>query len=89
MISSMLKSDGSKDGVKIAKRNKVMVKTTFSTDGHYTESLYIDYNPEESFSLFLLEDMLNSSTSVDFYMVFDENGVRIKGFDAVRFPKRV
>jgi len=75
---------------KLARKNKVHVKTTYSSDGHYTESLYIDYDPNQSgYALFLLENTLNTSQTVKWYSVYDECGIRITDFNKTRLLKRV
>lgn len=67
----------------------VMVTTTHSSDGRFLEQLFIRYNPEDSYALFLLEHALNSSEGVASYYVYDAAGERIKKFDGERFPKRI
>lgn len=74
---------------RLALSNKVQVSTTYSSDGRHLEAVYIDYNPQETYSLFLLEHVLNASESVDSYSVHDADGNRITGFNPERFPKRV
>lgn len=58
--------------------NKILVNTKYSPDGHYLESFWIDYSPEDRYALFLLEFTLKNNPMVDFYMVYDENGNRVE-----------
>lgn len=75
--------------LRIGRSNKVQVETSYSSDGRSLEGVFIDYDPQETYSLFLLEHVLNSAEAVKSYSVYDENGSRITGFNQERFPKRV
>jgi len=89
MISDILRVED-RANAKIARKNKVAVKTKYSSDGRYTESLYIDYDPTRpGYALFLLENVLNTSEMVDYYSVYDKNGERVTDFNPERFSKRV
>lgn len=56
--------------------NKVLVTTTYSSDGRSRETLLLPY-PHSGLDLFLLELILKNSTAVVDYYVYDANGMRI------------
>lgn len=58
------------------KANKVYVNTTYSSDGHYLEGYWLEYNPDDPYALFLLEHTLDSSAGVDYYSVYNAEGKR-------------
>jgi hypothetical protein len=78
-----------KDNPRLSRSNKIQVCTNYSSDGRSLEAVYIDYNPADTYSLFLLERVLASSEAVDSYSVYDANGTRVPPFDPEKFPKRV
>lgn len=69
--------------------NKVRVSTKYSQDGRHRETLYIDYDPSDSLSLFLLEKILNGSDYVEIYSVYGPLGDLMKNFNRVLLPKRI
>lgn len=60
----------------IARANKVYVHTKYSTDGHYLEGFWIDYQPDDTRALFLLQFTLDNNPKVEFYTIYDKNGDR-------------
>lgn len=54
--------------------NTVWVETRYSTDGRSLEGFNIPYKHAGSMSLLLLEKILNTSTYVNLYIVYDEKG---------------
>lgn len=58
--------------------NKIYVHTKYSSDGRTLEGFWMDYDPSPepsaSYSLFLLEFVLNNSEGVEYYSVYDQNG---------------
>lgn len=58
----------------INKANKVLVFHKYSQDGRNTEAVLLGYDPNMCMSLFLLEQILDTSSSVSWYRVYDELG---------------
>jgi hypothetical protein len=94
MISSTLNfsdaedAQGRKLAMQAARKNMVFVNTKHSQDGRSLEGVWIPYNPNDSYALFLLTFTLDQSEGVDYYSIYDANGDRIKDFDQTRWPKR-
>lgn len=61
-------------------RNKIVVGTKITEDGHYTESLYIDYDPKDQRTLDLLLEVIRSSDLVECIAVYDDDGKYIKDY---------
>lgn len=72
-----------------ARANKIQVCTDYSSDGRSCEVVYVDYDPMEPYSLFLLEHVLNTAEAVQSYRVYDADGSPVGDFRKERFPKRV
>jgi hypothetical protein len=57
------------------KRNKIYIKTRYSQDGRELDGFWAEYNPEDKYALFLLTKALDASEMVEYYWVYDKNGV--------------
>lgn len=60
-----------------AKAYKIYVETKHSFDGRSLEGFWLDYDPNETVSLFLLTRCLDLSEYVESYTVFDGSGDRV------------
>ena len=58
----------------INKANQVLVFHKYSQDGRSTESVLLKYDPNLCIQLFLLEQILDTSSAVKWYRVYDEFG---------------
>ena len=81
-----------KDGVdfksKLRRANLIAVTVRYSTDGHYRETLWIEYSLT-GMALYMLELILNNSEEVISYTVYGDQGQVLKEFDPKTFPKRI
>lgn len=88
MLSSVLKYVEDRKDIKKAREFVVAVTSTCSSDGRSLDPFYIDWSPNDTYCLFLLENALNASTGIKEYSVYGENGVRLTEFDRARYCKR-
>ena len=58
----------------INKANQVLIFHKYSQDGRSTESVLLKYDPNLCMQLFLLEQILDTSSAVKWYRVYDEFG---------------
>jgi hypothetical protein len=71
--------------------NKLFVTTTCSQDGRNRDGFWIDCDPsvpDQSNALYLLTVVVDASSAVESYSIYDANGNRDTNFDSARFPKR-
>lgn len=61
----------------INRANQVLVFHKYSQDGRSTESVLLKYDPNLCMQLFLLEQILDTSSAVKWYRVYDEFGKRL------------
>ena len=76
MISTnIFKDSTTTNSLKPKRANKILVETLYTQDGRQKESLWIDYDPSDSFALFLLEKLLKSAIFVESYFIYDSEGI--------------
>lgn len=66
---------------KMRYKNKIVVSTKITDDGHYTERLYIDYDPKDQRTLDLLLEVIKSSVLVECIAVYGADGKYIKNYE--------
>jgi hypothetical protein len=72
----------------MTQENTILVSVNYSTEGHYTESFRVGYDPRNGLALFLMMNCFEQSTFVTSYSVYDANGKRDGEFDEHEYPKR-